>query len=163
MTGETLLHAHDCVLPAAYALLPGRMSSPAATATVLAIGLQESGFAARRQKGRGPARGFWQFEEGGGVKGVLAHALTAEFARHACAVLVVAPTPAAVWTALEFNDTLAAAFARLLLWTVPAALGGPHEAGKAWGQYLEAWQPGRPREASWAGCYAEAWRIVTGA
>ena len=54
------------------ALLPKQMSSPAAIAMLLTIGLQESKFIYRRQVG-GPARGFYQFEQMGGVAGVLHH------------------------------------------------------------------------------------------
>src|SRR5690606_35531315 len=56
----------------AYALLPSRMDSDRATVMLLAIGLQESRFEHRRQI-KGPARGFWQFERGGGVRGVMTH------------------------------------------------------------------------------------------
>lgn len=48
------------------------MDSAAARCQMLAIGLQESRLQHRRQNG-GPARGFWQFEKGGGVKGILFH------------------------------------------------------------------------------------------
>lgn len=55
-------------------LLPPAMDTVKARVMLLAIGLQESAFAARRQAGNGPARGFWQFELGtpqsrGGVWG----------------------------------------------------------------------------------------------
>ncbi|WP_199533145.1 hypothetical protein [Thiopseudomonas alkaliphila] len=56
----------------ALALLPARMKSKKAVVMMLAIGLQESRFIHRRQI-KGPARGFWQFEKGGGVYGVLNH------------------------------------------------------------------------------------------
>ena len=48
--------------------LPDRMLSDEAVTMMLAIGYQESRFEHRRQI-RGPARGFWQFEHGGGVVG----------------------------------------------------------------------------------------------
>lgn len=57
----------------ALALLPGAMDTPLARRHLLAISLQEADGTARFQRlnggGKGPARGLWQFEEGGGVKG----------------------------------------------------------------------------------------------
>ena len=61
------------VLPG-MALLPDRMDTPEARVMMLAIGLQESRFVHRRQI-KGPARGFWQFEQGGGVIGVVSRQL----------------------------------------------------------------------------------------
>ena len=72
----------------AFALLPPKMDSAAARVLVLAVALQESGFTARRQYGNGPARGYWQFEAGGGVIGVLAHHSTATHARIVCGLRV---------------------------------------------------------------------------
>jgi hypothetical protein len=51
----TLEYLHRLVIPAAYQLLPDRMASPAATATLLTIALQETGAEARKQFGDGPA------------------------------------------------------------------------------------------------------------
>jgi len=45
------------ILPA-LAILPAKMDTPQARVMLLAIGLQESEFAHRRQMGNGPARGF---------------------------------------------------------------------------------------------------------
>jgi hypothetical protein len=74
-------------LPAAAELLPpAMMKSPRAWAMLLAIGLQESKFLHRRQvvdakkHTFGPARGFWQFERGGGTAGVLQHTKTSDLA-----------------------------------------------------------------------------------
>ena len=70
--------------PAVYAetmqLLPAKMDSPQARAMLKAIALQESRFEHRKQIG-GPARGFWQFEQGGGVRGVLNHPYSREHIR----------------------------------------------------------------------------------
>lgn len=55
------------ILDPALKLLPS-MDSVRARMMLLAIGLQESRFEHRRQLGNGPARGFWQFESGGGVR-----------------------------------------------------------------------------------------------
>ena len=64
---------HRFIVPTAFALLPPTMRSDRATAMLLAIGLQESRFLHRRQFHNGPARGFWMFERGGGITGVLQH------------------------------------------------------------------------------------------
>jgi len=45
-------------------------------------------------------------------------------------------------------------FARLLLWTLPSAL--PTTADEGWTQYLDAWRPGKPHPATWAGHWATA-------
>lgn len=151
----------DHILPAAYSLLPPAMNSPAATAMLLAIGLQESKFQHRRQVG-GPARGFWQFEEGGGVAGVLRHAATAQIAQQVLRELRYphAVTPSAVYALLADNDVLAAVFARLLLWTVPGRLPTEHQAPAGWRQYLDGWRPGKPHPETWAAYYTSAWQRV---
>lgn len=149
-------HVRDHVLPAAFALLPSRMRSPGAEAMMLAIGLQESRFLHRRQI-NGPARGFWQFEEGGGVRGVLAHHSSAVPARAACEALRYRADTAVVYDAITDNDTLAACFARLLLWTYPGALPARGEAGKGWTQYMACWRPGKPHRETWDSFFADAW------
>src|SRR5688572_796908 len=64
---------HTFILPAAFSLLPPKMESDAAKVMLLAIAFQESGCRYRYQLVGGPARGFWQFEQAGGVLGVLTH------------------------------------------------------------------------------------------
>lgn len=158
MTFLTFAHT----IPAAYHVLPERMASPEATAMLLVIGLQESKFAHRRQV-RGPARGLWQFERGGGVAGVLTHRNTAHTIRN---VLEALRYPADMddykcHTAIEHNDVLACCFARLLLWTLPDALPGRLEVERGWSQYLRSWRPGRPHMETWAGNYSLAWALVS--
>jgi hypothetical protein len=148
------------VLPAAFSLLPPGMTSPAAYATLIAIGRQESDeFRARRQYAGGPARGFWQFEQGGGVAGVLRHETTREHARRVCQLLVVEPSPPAVWAALEQNDILAAVFARLLLYSDARALPDAARPVDAWLLYLATWRPGKPHESRWASNFAAGWAL----
>lgn len=162
-----IAHALRFSLPAAYALLPVEMGSSEASALLLAIGLQESRFLARRQVQQGPARGFWQFERGG-IAGVLRHPLTADHAKAALRALRYGDVAAAnatrkiiaCHTIVEHSDTLACVFARLLLWTLPAALPGRQEPQRAWQQYLDAWRPGKPHAATWEAFYAEAWDRV---
>src|SRR3546814_7242807 len=60
------------------------MDTRAARVTLAAIGYQESKYLTRVQYGGGPAHGYWQFESGGGVKGVMNHKASAELARKVC-------------------------------------------------------------------------------
>jgi hypothetical protein len=71
---------------------------------------------------KGPARGFWQFEQGGGVRGVMNHPASASYAKAVCALRGVPWVERVIWERLEFDPVMACAFARLLLWTDPFAL-----------------------------------------
>jgi len=135
---------HAYTFPAAFALLPGAMDTPPARAMLLAIGLQESKFQHRRQVG-GPAHGFWQFEQGGGVAGVLGHASTGALARAMCSEMIYTPDAAMVYDAISDNDVLACCFARLLLWTLPGLMAPRGAPSRAWDAY-----------------FARAWAIVEG-
>lgn len=122
---------------------------------MLAIALTESGpqLNARYQgspsTSPGPARSFWQMEQGGGVHGVLQHSGTSTLAKNICNVCTVVASDAAVWRALEGHDDLAVAFARLLITTTPKAL--PKNADEGLQQYLDLWRPGKPcTSATWA-------------
>jgi hypothetical protein len=126
---------------------------------LIAIGHQESRFAARRQLG-GPARGFWQFELGG-VNGVLSHVATKGPIGDALKALQYphTPTPLGCHLALEHNDVLAATFARLLLWSLPGALPVQSEPDRGWAQYVGAWRPGKPRPETWSESWAIGWSV----
>jgi len=152
---------HRFIIPAAYAVLPPKMASANASALLIAIGLQESGFQARRQQ-FGPARGFWQFEVSG-VRGVLHHpksraAIENAIVRLGYGTLV---DEDALHDIAEHNDILAACFARALLWTLPGTLPGPDELDVSWALYERGWRPGRPRPTSWPANYRAAWAHVT--
>ncbi len=151
----TLTDVRRLAIAPALALLPARFTSAPAEVMLLAIGLQESRFAHRRQIG-GPARGFWQFEQGGGVRGVLRHTATAGHARVLCEARHVAPTESAVYAALEHDDVLAAGFARLLLWSDAAPLPALGDSDAAWVLYVRVWRPGEPHPETWEGLYALA-------
>lgn len=133
----------------ALALLPAAMDTPAARVELLAIGLQESRFIDRRQlvgkppKPTGPAKSFWQAEQGGGmVRGVRLHVATASLAALLYRARGVQANDAAIWDAIENDDVLAAGLARLLLWSEPGALPAPADEQGAWQLYLRAWRPG---------------------
>lgn len=145
------------VIPAALSVLPAAMSSPKAVRMLLAIGWQESRFQYRVQIG-GPARGFYQFEQAGGVRGVLGHEQTRLIVRDAISALGYRPelTPFGCYQAIEHNDVLATVFARLLLWTDPAPL--PVDEATGWTVYLRTWRPGKPHPETWP----EAWRRAGG-
>lgn len=151
---------HLEVVQPALALLPPAMDSRAARVLLLAIAGQESGLRARVQHPLrpgmppGPARGLWQFEQAGGVAGVLRHDATRELAAGVCRLRGVPATRVAVWPALATDDVLAAAFARLLLWTDPAPL--PADEAGGWALYLRTWRPGRPHPDRWPANFAAA-------
>ncbi len=131
----------------------------------MAIALQESGLTHRRQvsadgKESGPASSFWQFEKGGGCRGVLGHHAVAARMRKVCIDFNVDATEQALWEAMRYQDIVAAAAARLLLYTLPSGL--PLTAAEGWKQYLSAWRPGKPHPDTWAGNWAEADRVVRG-
>lgn len=134
-------------LAEALSLLPSRMSDARAEAMLLAIGLQESLLIHRRQIG-GPARGLWQFERGtaasrGGVWGVFLHPASGSLLKQvAKARGIDLPSPSNLYPALEHDDVLAAAAARLLLWTDPGPLPELGDADAAWALYLRTWRPG---------------------
>lgn len=165
---ELIWHMHERVIPAALALLPGQMTSCEAKAMLLAIGLQESAFNARRQgghgtvPGQGPARGFWQFERLGGVAEILTHDSTGPIIAPIARMLLYDPTPTVCHAAIEHCDVLAACFARLLLWVDPRALPTASEAPKGWDIYLRNWRPGKPHPATWPGHFEHAWDMVKG-
>lgn len=135
----------------------GVKSDDRARIMLLTIALQESELKSRRQI-VGPARGFWQFELGGGVAGVLRHPSSAKLSRTVCDMLCVGGSAVAVHPALEMNDTLACACARLLLLTDPSAL--PTEANAGWAYYLRNWRPGKPHPETWAGHWQTALQAV---
>jgi hypothetical protein len=144
----------DAYLPAIAII--GVKDSPETRVMILAIGLQESRFEYRRQMGNGPAMGYWQFERGGSVKGVLNHPASAAKARTLCHARSVTPEPMSAWLALENDDVLAAGFARLLLLTDPPALPAVTDAQGAWDCYLHNWRPGKPHRATWDAFHARA-------
>lgn len=91
---------------------------------------------------KGPARGLWQFEQGGGARGVLEHQSTKSLAVDICNRYGVLPSPGACWRALEGNDEFAACFARMLLWTDAGALPEANDVEAAMALYLRTWRPG---------------------
>lgn len=157
---DTILHS---AIDPALALLPAKMDTPESRVMMLAIGLQESRFMYRAQKVagqpymKGPARGYWQFERGGGVHGVMSHPATQDLAERICIDRAVPFDSVIVHAKLEDDDVLAAAFARLLLYAdrLPLpALDADHE--HAWLCYVRNWRPGKPKRDTWDAFHAQA-------
>jgi hypothetical protein len=140
----------------ALAILPMSMDSPKARVMLLATGLQESRFEYRRQMGNGPARGFWQFERGGGVKGVFTHQASTGHLHNLCKARGVPFDIPTIWAALETDDVLAAGVARLLYYTDPKPLPAVDDAEGSWKLYLRTWRPGKPHPEKWPGYHQQA-------
>lgn len=140
--------------------LPGVPWNDRADMALLAIALQESGLAARVQRGSGPARGMWQFEQGGGVHGVMTHPATAKLAAQLLARRGVPKTERSAYLALAGDDILACGFARLLLFTDPAPLPALDDVDGAWAYYQRNWRPGKPRPDDWHDNHAAALAAV---
>ncbi|MFV3415340.1 hypothetical protein ACNFH8_24000 [Pseudomonas sp. NY15436] len=161
------------IIEPALLLLPAKMESPQAVVMLLAIGLQESRFTYRRQMGNGPAKSFWQAEQGGGmVTGLLRYRVQdiRDLATGLCAVRGVVPAAPEVWNAIEHDDVLAAGLARLLLYTDPARLPALGDETGAWDLYLRTWRPGAYERGNagqrsalrqkWAKNYAAALEVI---
>lgn len=147
----------------AFSILPKGMDSTLARVLHAAIGWQESRYLHRRQvievqgsfKEAGPACGYWQFERGGGVKGVMNFGGTVtKEAKHICTLRGIEWDREKIWLALAQDDVLAAAFARLLMYTDPHRLPGSTQEG--WELYQRVWRPGKPHPQTWAAAYSFA-------
>jgi hypothetical protein len=154
MNPDTLLRT--AIIPA-LSILPERMDTEQARAMLVAIALQESGLRHRTQI-NGPAKGFWQFEPIG-VEGVRTHHATGEFAVGINQTFLY-PQDAA-YRAIEHNDVMACAYARLLLWSLPDALpGGRMDFDHGWNVYIKAWRPGKPHRDRWDANWRAAWAAL---
>ncbi len=141
-------------------LLPEKMDTPEARVMLLTIGMQESRFLHRKQI-NGPARGFFQFEEGGGVRGVLKHPSTKRIIQD---VIFKLGIPAEeCYNCLAEDDDLAAAFARLLLYTDPKPLPALNsDPSESWDYYLRNWKPGKPHRETFDAFLLHAREAVNG-
>lgn len=148
-------------IAAGLALLPVRMNSLAASVLLYATNRQENPQRLAQQVG-GPAVGDYQFEKGGGVKGVMTHKASADLARAVCTARKVTFDASSIYQALKSDPILAAALARLLYYTDPKALPATGDEAGSWALYLRTWRPGayarQPEElrAKWKKNYADA-------
>jgi hypothetical protein len=142
-----------CRMLSAY--MDREMGADEARVELLAIAPQESGLEYRRQldSAGNPidtlARGWWQFEAGGGVKGVMTHSASKGPAESFCNLLYVPFEQDDVHEALAWNGPLAAVFARLLLYTDAAPLPAIGDMDGSWEYYLRTWRPGKPHPETW--------------
>lgn len=139
----------------AFAMLPTKMDTAAARHQLAAIGYQESKYATRVQYGGGPANSYWQFEKGGGVKGVMNFGgEVTRLAKAVCQARDVEWDRQAVWEAMATDDVLGAAFTRLLMYTDAAPV--PTNMQDGWAMYLRTWRPGKPHPDVWVDSWAFA-------
>lgn len=149
----------------AMTLLPGEMKSLEALVLMCAIGLQESRFIYRRQivngTPTGPAKGFWQFERGGGCKGVVEHPASRYWMHKVCTNQGVSFNATGIWNAIETNDVIAAAAARLLMFTDPKYLPSVKDLNGGWNLYIRTWRPGKPHRHTWTNFHQQAQKIAS--
>lgn len=159
MTPKSILV--DAIDPAnaLLARLAGVKSDDRARVEMLAIAGQESAWKDRLQIG-GPARSFWQFEKGGGVRGVLRHPSSKDKIKAVCTELGVSCDEDTVYHDMADNDILAACMARLLLFTDAAALPDVGRVEEGWQYYLRNWRPGMPHPEVWPARYGTAMGLV---
>ncbi|WP_428668015.1 hypothetical protein [Reyranella sp.] len=127
----------------------------AARVEVMAIAGQESRWKYRKQIG-GPAHSYWQFERGGGVAGLFSHPATKLKLGTVCAALDIEYDPDVVYQAMIWNDTLACAMARLLLYSDAAPLPAVGDKEAGWAYYQRTWRPGLPHPEAWPGVYQQS-------
>ncbi|MFV0411493.1 MAG: hypothetical protein ACK5LJ_17880 [Paracoccus sp. (in: a-proteobacteria)] len=159
-------HVDECF----HRLLPNRFDSPQRRVMMLAISGQESGdwlqtrqiaFYREGVPVYGKAHGLPQFEQNGGVSGVLRHPSTSVEARAVCLRRGVAPIPGDVWHAMAVDQPFAMAFAALLLYSDRAPLPALGDVEGAWAYYLRNWRPGKPHPDTWPFYYKAALDFVT--
>lgn len=156
------------IYDASATLLPLDWDTTNARVMLRVIGLQESGFAARRQSGGGPAMSFWQHEKGASSRAglwlLLQHQVSRQLRAAADALeykIGYGESGAvALWSAIMHNDILACVVSRCLLRTHPASLPGERNPDIGWRQYLACWNPGLPRPETWPGHWRLAWAEV---
>jgi len=148
-------------IAAGLALLPAKMNSEDASVLLYATSRQENPQRLPQQVG-GPAVGDYQFERGGGVKGVVEHSAVSELTRSVCRARKVQCDTGSIYQALKTDPILAAALARLLYYTDPKSMPYAGDELAAWQLYLRTWRPGayarQPEElrAKWTKSYADA-------
>lgn len=134
------------------------LRSKTADVLVMAIAGQESRWAARRQIGIGQyypqsvgARGYWQMESTWGGPVALNDVIQKAPVQLAavCNRLEIPTDELALYEACAWNDTLACALARLLLWIDPAPLPAVGDKEGAWQYYVRNWRPGAPHRETW--------------
>lgn len=138
---------------------------------VCAIAGQESAWQHRRQLGIGQyhpqsvgARGYWQFESTWGGPVALNDVMQKAPKQLAavCAYLEIPAYELTLYEAIAWNDTLACACARLLLWVDPAPLPEIGQKQAAWDYYIRNWRPGAPHPETWIDRYDKSFAALAG-
>jgi hypothetical protein len=145
----------ECVVAAARHLWPRPWGSRPAVRMLLAIALQESSLASRRQQPAGPARTYWQLEPQT-VQAVLAHPSVGPVVTSVLRQLSVVD----VWHP-DVDPMAAATVARGLLRTSPRPL--PMAEAEAWEEYTRIWRPGKPAPERWPQNWALAGELTAAA
>ena len=145
-------------------------SSPKADVLVMTIAGQESAWEHRRQIGIGQyfpqkvgARGYWQFESTWGGPVALNDVIQKSSLQLAaiCAYLEIPSDELTLYEAIAWNDTLACAMARLMLWQDPKPLPEVGDKVASWDYYNRNWRPGAPHPQTWPALYDKAVAAVT--
>lgn len=159
---------HRCLVAATLSIFPHEFNTPRAQAMLLAIGLQESKFEARRQlvagekrwwKSQGPAVGYWQNERIG-IQGIMEHRRAGPLLEQVCGELGYPFDLDVLYDAVKYDNILAVVIARLMLWVHPDPLPDESDVAAAWHYYIRTWRPGKPHADRWAENYSRAWAIV---
>ena len=146
--------------------------SDTAVVELVAIAGQESGWSARRQIGIGQyypqtvgARSYWQMESTWGGPVAINDVMQRVPNKLAavCAYLEIPTDELGLYEACAWNDTLACALARLLLWIDPSPLPALGQKDVAWNYYVRNWHPGAPHYESWYGNYDAAMQALRAA
>lgn len=148
----------------ALVLLPPRLTSYDARVLLLAVALQETHLVFRTQKtgrpyDKGPGRGLW-FQERPSVERVMTDRNAKDAAIELCKDRGVPYDCALVHAKLEYDDTLAAGFARLLFFVDPKPLPKLSETVEGWETYLRCWRPAKQRLDDWVLNHAAAREAV---
>ena len=101
------------------------------------------------------ARSFFMFEHGG-VSGVLEHPASGPTLKAFCISLEIPPLLDTIYEAIAYNDALAYACARLLLWTDPHPLPEIGDTASSMAMYVNLWRPGKFSAERWTARFAEA-------
>ena len=145
--------------------------SKQADVLVTAIAGQESEWKHRRQIGistyypqKVGARGYWQFESTWGGPVALNDVMqsTKWQIGMICDSLDIPCDEHALYEACAWNDTLACAMARLLLWIHPAPLPAVGDKEGSYLYYLRQWRPGSPHPELWPSRYDKALAAIEG-
>lgn len=102
-----------------------------------------------------------RLREGGGVRGVLKHPSTKRIIQDVIFKLGIHAEEC--YNCLAEDDDLAAAFARLLLYTDPKPLPSlTSDPGESWEYYLRNWKPGKPHRETFDAFLLHAREAVNG-